>query len=395
MKEDRAICYITVSYPFGGGEAFVGPEINEWVHRGYSVRIIPLRPRGVLQSNCLASGVWMPIFRLTYVFSMLRWLWRTPRAFFGAIRDILCMPRKLPKNIIAGVKAFAVADELVGTSIGHIHAHWGGTSSTMAMVVSRLTGIPWSLTCHRWDIYENNLLRIKSERARFVRFISERGKVDAVSLGARPDKSIVVHMGVDLSVSRYEARTVRAHPRLVCAANLIEVKGHRYLIEALQLLRANGSEATLDLCGDGPGRQALVAQCGELGLTDVVSFLGHIPHQQLLEALGNGDYDLLVLPSIEISASLHEGIPVSLLEAMSCGVPVVSTKTGSISELLPDCLEVTVPDRDPGALAEAMRGVLCDYTRYVTLSKTMRRMIMDGWQISSMVDSLEKLIEKS
>ncbi|MEO7067513.1 MAG: glycosyltransferase [Rhodanobacter sp.] len=193
-------------------------------------------------------------------------------------------------------------------------------------------------------------------------------------------------------MSQHVARKARECPRLVCAANLVEVKGHRYLIDALNLLRANGLNATLDLCGDGPELHALVAQCDALGLNDIVSFKGRVPHQQLLDALGNGEYDLFVLPSIQISASVHEGIPVSLLEAMGYGVPVVSTNTGSIGELLPASLGLTVPDRNPSALAAAIREVLCDSSRYADLSKALQRMVMDDWQISPMVDKLEKLI---
>jgi glycosyltransferase involved in cell wall biosynthesis len=393
MTEERKISYITVSYPYGDGESFIGPEINEWVRRGYSVDVIPLRPRGALRPTFTGKVVKFPLFRLGYLAKVAIQFLREPVKTIIIFRDILRMPRKLPKNVIATVKAFAVAELLTRSPAKHIHAHWGGASSTMALVVSRVTGIPWSLTCHRWDIYENNLLALKSDEARFVRFISERGKADAILLGAHPDKSVVIHMGVDLSECRCTLRKVSERPQLVCAANMLEVKGHRYLIEALALLRNDGVDVELDLYGDGPERQALTELCEARNLQNFVRFQGHRPRCELLDALGSGKYDVFVLTSIEISASVHEGIPVSLMEAMSCGVPVISTKTGSIEELLPPALNATVQDRDPTALAAAIHGLLMDHERYATFSQTVRRMIENEWQITAVIDKLESMIQ--
>lgn len=394
MTLGKNICYVTASYPFGSGEGFVDPEVNEWVRRGYSLTVVPLRPRGPIRSTCTGQAIRMPLFQMRYLVSVLRWFMRSPRVTLGIFSCILSMPGKILKNAAAIVKAFAVADFLIQCPTSHIHAHWGGTSSTMAMAVSRLTDIPWSLTCHRWDIYENNLLALKSRDARFVRFISVRGRNDAVSLGALPEKCVVIHMGLTLAECRYEAREVANPARLVCAANMIEVKGHRYLIEALKLLRDDGLNATLDLYGDGPERPALVELCQTYKLGEAVTFLGHRPRQDLLDALGSGVYVLFVLPSIELSVSLHEGIPVSIMEAMSCGVPVISTKTGSIEELLPPSLGVTVPDRDASALVAVIRSLLIDNTRYTELSKLGRQIIEEDWQTVSVVDSLEKMMRR-
>lgn len=394
MSDRSEILYITASYPYGSAESFIEPEIEQWEARDRTVRIVPVHGRGALRLNVVGTSelTHWPLFRLRYVLDGLFWFFAHPRRVLSLMRDLLRAPSKLIKNMAGLLKAFAVAKALRASSVDHIHAHWGGVSSTVAMAVSRLTGIPWSLTCHRWDIYEDNLLALKSRDACFVRFISERGMRDAISLGADAEKCVVIHMGVKVPDVLLQRRKRPANPVLMCAANLLEVKGHRFLIEAMQLLRQRGFSLRLLLCGDGPLRAQLAQQCRDRGLEDVIEFLGHVPHDELLSLYRRGDVDLFVLPSIEMSDGHHEGIPVSLMEAMSYGVPVISTTTGSVDELLPVELGVTVPGADSQALADVIGGVLSSDTRYVSLSSTVNELILSKWDICGSVDALEDRI---
>lgn len=394
MTSNVDIYYVTASYPYGSGESFIEPEIGEWEQRGRVVRVIPVYARGALRTN--AGGVsaltHYPLFRFNYILSGIFWTARAPRKVGALVLDLLRAPGKLPKNLAALFKAFALADSIKAAPALHVHAHWGGVSSTMAMAISRLTGIPWSLTCHRWDIYENNLLALKSRDAQFVRFISDRGMRDSLRYGVRQEKALVVHMGVNLTSMPPQKTSPSTCPRIVCAANLIEVKGHRYLIEAMRLIKDKGIDATLYLYGDGPLRDSLMQQCRELKLGESVVFAGQLPHLELLDTYKAGKVDLFVLPSIQVSDSHHEGIPVSLMEAMSFGIPVVSTQTGSIEELLPAELGVTVPDRSASALADVMYDVLGNPAQYAGLSKALGELVVNGWQIKSCIDALERCI---
>ncbi len=94
-------------------------------------------------------------------------------------------------------------------------------------------------------------------------------------------------------------------------------------------------------------------------LGDRVRMLGNVPHAGVVRGLAQGDYDLFVLASTE-RESEHEGIPVAAMEAMAACVPVVSTTTGSLAELVAPGEGLLVPQRDPVALAEAIAAMLSD-----------------------------------
>ena len=83
--------------------------------------------------------------------------------------------------------------------------------------------------------------------------------------------------------------------------------------------------------------------------------MGILPHSKVNEKLANGDYDIYCQPSLDLGNGLHEGIPVSLMEAMSYGIPCISTNTGSIPELIDNGKTgLLVRDKDPIALTEAI-----------------------------------------
>jgi glycosyltransferase involved in cell wall biosynthesis len=128
-------------------------------------------------------------------------------------------------------------------------------------------------------------------------------------------------------------------------ARLEEQKGHEVLLAAVSRIIREIDDLTVLIVGDGPLRPVLEAQTRKLGLEKVVRFLGtrrDVP--LLLRAL-----DLFVMPS------RWEGIPLTLLEAMGAGLPVVSTRVGRAGEIIADGVNgLLVPPGDPEALAAAI-----------------------------------------
>jgi glycosyltransferase involved in cell wall biosynthesis len=143
------------------------------------------------------------------------------------------------------------------------------------------------------------------------------------------------------------ASVVTGSPVVLCVANLIAYKGHRFLLHGIARLREQGLPCTLLLVGDGPERAALEDRSRRLGID--ARFLGARTDVRALLARA----DVFVLPS------LHEGMSNAVMEAMAAGRPVVATDVGGTGELLRG-RGVLVPPADPGALAAGLRTVLTD-----------------------------------
>jgi glycosyltransferase involved in cell wall biosynthesis len=162
-------------------------------------------------------------------------------------------------------------------------------------------------------------------------------------------KLAVVHNGISLqpatpaAAAALRAELVRGRPDylVLTPARLHEQKGHAYLLAAA----AQVPDATFVLAGDGPLRSDLETRARELGVADRCIFLGHRSDVPALLAAA----DLFLLPS------LFEGLPVSVVEAMVAGRPVIATAIGGTDEaIIHEVTGLLVPTRDPAALASAI-----------------------------------------
>ncbi|CAA7602189.1 Glycosyl transferase, family 1 [Acididesulfobacillus acetoxydans] len=399
MKLVVNLIYVTASFPYGPGEAFLIPEINELIKQGHKISILPLYPRGDLLHKdalpLLANTETVPLLSPRLLLSALVHLLKHP----ALLPQLLALigrgqPKILLKNLAVLPKALWLARFASKCGAEHIHAHWATTTATAAWVAATVTRLPWSFTAHRWDIVENNLLPQKLTSAAFARFISLSGLRMAQEITPLPGgKCFVLHMGVSLppSSTRPPSSSQSASPSqpypgfrtspaaeaqapvLFCPANLIPVKGHRYLLLALALLKGRQVNPTLWLAGQGELLGELRHCCEKLGLAGQVRFLGQVAHEQLIGFYASRTVSAVVLPSVDLGHGLHEGIPVSLMEAMSFGIPTISTQTGGIPELLADDAGLLVPAKDAQALAAAIERLLSD-------SKLRAEVALKGYQ---------------
>ncbi|MCA3747878.1 MAG: glycosyltransferase [Rubrobacter sp.] len=389
------LIYVTSTLPYGKKEAFVIPEVRELLRRGHEVLVVPAYPRGeVLHGDAkplLPGTVSEPLLSLRVVRAAARTVLAHPRGAAEAVRLLLASRslRVLLRNLSALPKALWLADLARRWGAGHIHAHWATVPATVALVAGGISGIPWSFTAHRFDITEDNLLRPKVRRAAFARAISRRGAREIRELTGS-GAAEVIHMGIELPPR--PAGLPGPDGRALVAANLLEVKGHVYLLQALRLLKDRGVTVRLDVAGDGPLLGELAGEVRRLRLEDRVAFLGLVPHGRLLERMRGGAWGMFVLPSIVTASGEQEGIPVSLMEAMGCGVPVVATATGGIPELL-DGVDgaLLVPPKDQEALAGAMERLLREPGLRERLAVAGRRRVEEGFSVESTVDRLERL----
>jgi colanic acid/amylovoran biosynthesis glycosyltransferase len=386
------IVYVTARLPYGDGEPFVATEVQAIERLGWDVTVVPVRAGGEIvhrEAAALETEA-APLVSASIAGRAFSEAARKPRAT-GAVLSALARGRSasiFAKNAAVFPKGAWLARLVERTGAVHIHAHWAGTTATMAMAASRLTGVPWSLTAHRWDIAENNLLRVKAREASFFRVISEHGARELEGLVGQPGwRPWVLHMGVELPLISVPA--VRRTPlRVLVAARLVEKKGHADLIKAASILRSRGSAIHVDLAGGGPLEADLRRQVGDSGLAGEVNFLGAVSHDDLLARLAAGDWDVAALPSVVTASGELEGIPVSLVEAMAHGLPALATATGAIPELLDDGAGLLVPPADPGALADALEQLAGDPDLRTRLGTAGRLRIEEQYDVDRVAEQL-------
>jgi glycosyltransferase involved in cell wall biosynthesis len=193
--------------------------------------------------------------------------------------------------------------------------------------------------------------------------------------GVRPDKILTVYNGLPDSAFKpaEPAALATSSPVILCVANLKTDKGHRFLLDAVALLRDQRLTCTLALAGDGPERPALEAQAARLAID--VRFLGTRTDVEALLARA----DVVALPS------LHEGMSNAVMEAMAAGRPVVATEVGGTGELLRE-RGVLVPPSDSGALAGGLARVLGDPALAARLGARARAWSLEHLRAATMVD---------
>ncbi len=265
--------------------------------------------------------------------------------------------------------AWSTARRLIdsGFDFDLIDAHYFFPDGVAAALLSRWLGKPFVMTARGSDL---NLIGQYGLPRRWMRWASRRAAacigvsaalVDVMRGWQVPEGKLhVMRNGVDLSrfrpVDQGEARKalgLRAEgPMLLMVGNLVELKGHALVIEAMATLRAQFPQVQLLIVGEGPERQRLQAQLTDQGLESQVRLVGAVPNAEL--APWYSAADALVL------ASSREGWPNVLLEAMACGTPVVATRCGGVPEIVASdevgsLVEVRDADHIAAAVASQIR----------------------------------------
>lgn len=139
-------------------------------------------------------------------------------------------------------------------------------------------------------------------------------------------------------------------PRFAFVGRLGVEKGVDVLLDALALVHRERPEVTVEIVGDGPEKESLVARARSLGVAEAVTFSGALPPAGVAQALAQAA--ALVLPS------RREGLPSAALEALAVGRPVVASAVGGLPGLLEGGRGLVVPPGDPRALADALLACL-------------------------------------
>ena len=354
------ICIITSTFPFGTGESFFGSELDELISSGCEVFIYPMRPRGKARDTVVNPRVHVLNHGITFNFFDFATLFfeltvseiSRQRLTKNRIRF-----RQIFRESIAGSQANKLRKYVMKYKINHLHAYWGAGAATLAKQTSKNMFSNYSFTVHSWELIEGLNLQSKYLAAKEVRFISKRGlEIFKQIVNFELENAIYIPLGVKTpSENSYKMSKDFSPLKIACIANLVEIKGHRFLIEATKMLLDEGLPIELHIVGIGSQATELENLVAALQLESNVFFHGFIFHTELFRLYRENYFSLVVLPSVKDSTGQEEGVPVALMEAMAYGIPVISTSTGAIHELVNSSSGFLVPPENAHLLAHAIR----------------------------------------
>jgi colanic acid/amylovoran biosynthesis glycosyltransferase len=231
----------------------------------------------------------------------------------------------------------------------HLHAHFAAGAALDALRLARLTGRPYSVTAHAYDIFaEPRNLREKLERAALVFTGCDYNVVRLRELAPAARVHEIV-MGVDAAAVR-RTRPLHGGRRVLAVGRLVEKKGFEVLVDAASQL----TDARAQIIGDGPLRQALEERIARTGAP--VELLGARPPAQVLDAMQEAD--VLAMPCVVARDGDRDSMPVVVKEAMALELLVVASDEVGLPECVMAPWGFLAPPGDAAALAAALRAAL-------------------------------------
>lgn len=283
------------------------------------------------------------------------------RAIRSARSDVALIARRLAHLCYAAASARYCRER----QIRHLHAHFGQAPATIAWFACEIRNFEpgaectWSFTIHGFQDFVDEAvarLDLKAASASFVICVSDftKSQLCRVSDPRYWDRFHVVRCGIDLDafVLR-KPRPMREVPRIAIVGRLSPEKGHGILLDAVAKLAKEGVQVEVEIIGDGPFADAIRREEAALGIEDRVIHSGELLPDEVFRRLADAD--------IFCMASFSEGLPISIMEAMAAGVPVVATWISGIPELaVNEVTAMTVPPGNADVLTVAIKRLIRD-----------------------------------
>jgi colanic acid/amylovoran biosynthesis glycosyltransferase len=284
-----------------------------------------------------------------------------------------------------------------------IHCHFGPAGRVVAHLKKLgLIKVPMTTVFHGYDITQYtdgrpDIYRELFEQADLLLPISDLWRRRLIDLGAPAEKITTIRLGVDCDAFDYRLRTIPAgqSTRFITIGRMTEKKGHRFTIQAFSQLvsRRPDLDLSLDIVGNGPLFDEMRSLAEASGHSDRIQFHGGLPHQEIKRLLDEAH--IFVLPSVTAADGDMEGIPVSIMEAMAMGLPVVSTRHSGIPELVVDGNSGRLVDeKDVPALSSAMEELASSPDLVGTMGSQGRMIIEQGYNERSQARSLKQSLQQ-
>jgi colanic acid/amylovoran biosynthesis glycosyltransferase len=320
------------------------------------------------------------------------WLLHAPLLLLQMLRLSMALGKqgKLLYGLAYAAEAALVARWMQQKQLKFLHVHFGNAGATIGVLVKRLTRCHLSYTIHGPDEFDDvagQHLALKMQEADRVVCISQFAKGQLMRI-SHPDhwpKLQVCRLGVDPSQFTYADRPLdKATTDLLCVGRLSSAKAQVLLVQVCAQLRDEGLKFKLTMVGDGPDRARIEQTIAQLQLGSLIELTGALNQQAVRAQFARAD--VFVLPS------LAEGIPVVLMEAMSSGVPCVSTPVNGIPELIQhERTGLLAVPGDVDSLSAQLRRLILEPELRRTLARAAHAKVLADFDLPRNVTQLSQI----
>ncbi len=384
-------------------ETFILREMS-WIRRyGVELCIFPLlaAPEQTAQSHghdVCASVRYASSISWLVLKAQVHFLRQRPRQYARAFVNMLMLTYREPKLFLISLALFPkcvyYARQMEVLAIEHIHSHFAWSAAVGARIASDLTGIAFTIHTHAFDLFTANMQGLRARLRGASRIVTvSRFNFDYIRL-LLPDANVeIVHCGIEPERFTPGHRCRNGFTKILSVGRLIEKKGHAYLIDACALLAERGLKFHCLIVGTGPLFKTLHNRITRYNLRDRVQLLGALKEDKVLQL--NRDSDIFALACMVSADGDRDGLPVSIMEAMACGLPVVSTKVTAIGELVEDGGNgMLVSQRDAVALADALQVLIENESLRLSMGTRARGRVLQDFTIQANTARLAQIFHQ-
>jgi len=290
----------------------------------------------------------------------------------------------------------ALAHEIRGLNLDRIHVHFANRQTTIAMVLSRFLGLPFTFTAYSSDFFSEPIL-LREEIALSESVIAThkfaQSYLRKLAYPEDREKIVLNYLGVSFRTPLPPIAKSRKEPLILAVGRLVPYKGFPYLIDALSLVKSRGGRFKAAIIGGGPDFDRLQSQIKDKNLSREVEMLGALSFDKVNRYLNRSD--IFVAPSITVRKPSFkiDGIPTVLFEAMRAGLPIISTRISGIPEAVEDGENgLLVEEKDAEALAVAIRILLDNNNLRRRFGEAGYRKALKMFNIEKNVKALKRVV---
>ncbi|HJJ47882.1 MAG TPA: glycosyltransferase family 4 protein [Methanocorpusculum sp.] len=217
-----------------------------------------------------------------------------------------------------------------------------------------------------------------------ISYTAEEAKV-IENWGVNPEKIHIIHNGIKVERFLQQCSDIQRKKQIIWVGRFVIGKGVHELAEGFAAFSKKYPKYSLLMIGKGPEKDAVVQKIEDLGVSDKITILDFVPNDKM-QAMYE-ESEVFLLPSYA------EGVPKTMLEAMVCGLPVITTALPQILDIVDGCGFI-VPVKDAGAIADALSEMVADSDQMRRFGEASRKKVLENYDWGDSVEKTTELFEE-